>query len=161
MTGLGATRPTTRTSPAPTAQIPPISANYPLDRLRARRHRGKSVGASLAGARLRPHLCRHPRRPSRLLHHRPRPPRQQYGMSSERSSHPPHVRALGGIPSRRGRQHRPDSRERHTGPSSDGWHRVQLYVLGQHLQRRRRHRHPDLHGDESRRSTAPHLADVH
>ena len=33
-------------------------------------------------------------------------------------------------------------------------------VPGQYVQRRGRHRQPDLHGDERRRGSAPHLADV-
>ena len=51
-----------------------------------------------------------------------------------------------------------DGGDRDSGPVGDGRHGVQLCVPGEHVQRRGHQRHPDLHGDESRRHGAAHVA---
>ena len=54
----------------------------------------------------------------------------------------------------------PRARERDPGPDGDGRHGIQLPGPGEHVQRYGHRRHPELHGDESRRHDAAHVADL-
>ena len=122
-------------------------------------HNGtKSV---FSGNPARARLCRRARRPAQHLHCRQRPHQQQHRQVKDRN--PPPVRALGCLPGARRRDHQqpPDGGEPDPGPDGDGRHGVHLPIPDEHVQRYGHRRHAELHGDESRRHDAAHVADLH